>query len=214
MKLKLLTTDDEEDAAQTEESPRGHIGTYPFGVFTEENFTGKRSVWAWNGNERKDESVVAKLCRFGWQRIYVNQELEHNQMWDNRRLALENNKMEPSGLWLSSAGTSTKLDYEIVWEDLITKRIIGQGIGLIKKCNLILMLVSQSVKIYIGRFMRDCISRIVAWIGMFSIPNLLNNFCRKELRGKILENLQNIRAGCGNQDIYIPRIFGRFDGLV
>ncbi|XP_076941828.1 serine/threonine-protein kinase 52-like [Bidens hawaiensis] len=57
VKLKLLTTDDEEDAAQTEESPRGHIGTYPFGVFTEENFTGKRSMWAWNGNERKDEST-------------------------------------------------------------------------------------------------------------------------------------------------------------
>ncbi|XP_076921750.1 uncharacterized protein LOC143583293 [Bidens hawaiensis] len=127
VKLKLLTTDDEEDAAQTEESPRGHIGTYPFGVFTEDNFTGKRSVWGWNGNERKDESVVAKLCRFGWQRLSVNQELEHKQMWDDRRLALENNKMEPSGLWLSSADTTIKLDYEIVWEDLITKRIIGQG---------------------------------------------------------------------------------------
>lgn len=94
----------------------------------------KRIVWPWKGNERADES--AKL--------------------DCQLSKDKNSKIEASGLWLStlrvSSITSTcssssdemsikssnvvmkveretdNMDYEILWEDLITKEQIGQGI--------------------------------------------------------------------------------------
>lgn len=119
MKLKLLTTNDDEEDEAASPSPQGHIGPSPFGVFSMDTVESEirnnilsssnmrsLSLWPWNGNERKDDSLVAKLCRFGWQRLYVIQE----------------QKM-PSRL----RRNNHSLDYEIMWEDLITKRLIGQG---------------------------------------------------------------------------------------
>ncbi|KAI3684019.1 hypothetical protein L1987_84541 [Smallanthus sonchifolius] len=99
-----------------EESPQGHICSSPFGVFSVSQVKHRiisckaaESEWPWNWKRKEvEDSVVAKLCRFGWQRLYVNQEHQIQKETDSLSLSLG-------------------LDYEIIWEDLITKRLIGQG---------------------------------------------------------------------------------------
>ncbi|KAL8205052.1 hypothetical protein R6Q57_010675 [Mikania cordata] len=87
-------------------------------------FGRKIKLWPWKGKkeeEEEEEDVVAKLGRFGWQRLYVNQE-KHNQQtiisYKAKGCAGEGG--------LGGEMMSTE-DYEITWEDLITKRLIGQG---------------------------------------------------------------------------------------
>lgn len=102
----------------------------------------KRRVWPWKANER-DESLVDKLCNFRWQRLHANQE----EAYLNCNVKIN----AASGVWTStlcvnstssssnddtSNSTSTdqaivkvqmNSDYEILWEDLIIKQQIGQG---------------------------------------------------------------------------------------
>ncbi|XP_076956581.1 uncharacterized protein LOC143631840 [Bidens hawaiensis] len=102
----------------------------------------KRCVWPWKANER-GESLVDKLCNFGWQRLHVNQE----EACLNGNIKIN----AASGVWTStlcvnstsslsnddtSNSTSTdqaivkvqmNSDYEILWEDLIIRQQIGQG---------------------------------------------------------------------------------------
>ncbi|XP_024983240.1 protein kinase C alpha type-like [Cynara cardunculus var. scolymus] len=115
----------------------------------------KGLVWPWK--EREVESFDARIGLFGWHRLDVDEEHEPGpqmscsaklecQMWESSNLG-HNNKQEASGLWLSSihfsslssssSGRSIKSnaikkmaresDYEILWEDLITREKIGQG---------------------------------------------------------------------------------------
>ena len=104
----------------------------------------KRIWWPWReNNEGVDESLDSKV---GWHRCNVNQ---RNQL--DCQLCESSNTIEASGLWLTSLHVSStsstntsrsiknnkaiievdrevnNLDYEILWEDLITKQQIGQG---------------------------------------------------------------------------------------
>ncbi|KAJ9559370.1 hypothetical protein OSB04_013984 [Centaurea solstitialis] len=120
-----------------------------------EAWMGKRIVWPWK--QRGVESFNARLIdHLGWHRLDLNQEREQLTSFAPPKPDLqlpENNslvspKMEASGLWLSSIHVSSsssssssssnitsnaiikverETDYEILWEDLITKEQIGQG---------------------------------------------------------------------------------------
>lgn len=105
--------------------------------------------------KKEEESFDARIGLYGWHRLDVNEKLEpgpqmasfasaklDRQLWENSNLV--GNKMEASGLWFSSlhvsstssssSGKSNAMikverdtNYEILWEDLITKQQIGQG---------------------------------------------------------------------------------------
>ncbi|KAL8265496.1 hypothetical protein R6Q59_023626 [Mikania micrantha] len=82
-------------------------------------------LWPWKGKKDEDgeeDDVVAKLGRFGWQRLYVNQEKQYNQ-----QQTMIGYKSKAKGCAGGVGGGLSGEDYEITWEDLITKRLIGQG---------------------------------------------------------------------------------------
>ncbi|GJR45981.1 PAC motif-containing protein [Tanacetum coccineum] len=110
-----------------------------------EEWIRKKRIW-WPRreiNEGVDESLDSKV---GWHRFNVYQ---RNQL--DSQLCESSNTIEASGLWLTSLHVSStsstsssrsiqnykaiievdrevnNLDYEILWEDLITKQQIGQG---------------------------------------------------------------------------------------
>ncbi|KAK9058911.1 hypothetical protein SSX86_023759 [Deinandra increscens subsp. villosa] len=137
---KVLTSTEDDDGA----SPRGHIGPSPFGAAvslssSEEEWTGDKQQtasglawpwkWKWKWKQRKwngNEDVVAKLFHFGWQRLHVNQ--EHQQQQQSRRRLLTWEKQQPTITNKTlTADIHSLQDDEIIWDHLITKRLIGQG---------------------------------------------------------------------------------------
>nr|XP_043619645.1 probable serine/threonine-protein kinase DDB_G0281745 [Erigeron canadensis] len=122
----------------------------------QEDWMGKKGmVIPWKANERNDQPVDAKLGHVGWHRNNVHQGHEPGPQSSSSKLDCQlcvsnGNKIEASGLWLSSIhvsstsstssgrcikdvndikvnGKTDSLDYEIQWEELITKKQIGQG---------------------------------------------------------------------------------------
>ncbi|KAL8265492.1 hypothetical protein R6Q59_023623 [Mikania micrantha] len=79
----------------------------PFGVFSR-----KINLWPWKGNKDEEEDVVAKLGRFGWQRFNTSALAELGCY----------TKPKPCAGGLSGEIITS----QITWEDLTTKRLIGQ----------------------------------------------------------------------------------------
>nr|GEX15052.1 hypothetical protein [Tanacetum cinerariifolium] len=147
--------DHSEDETESEaNTPQGHIDSSPFGVFisadseeerSTENFTTssghktenkigirktlsskadewmakKRNVWPWKGNVERDvESLNVKLGYFGWQQ---------DQLCQNTTSTSSSKSSSKSKAIIKVEKETDNVDYEILWEDLITKEQIGQG---------------------------------------------------------------------------------------
>ncbi|XP_024984289.1 serine/threonine-protein kinase STY46-like [Cynara cardunculus var. scolymus] len=147
-------TEEEYNTIDSGYESENKLGTRKILSSKAEAWMGKRGiVWPWK--EREVEFLDAGIGRFGWHRLDINQEHKPGlqissgasvkldcQPWENTQLV--SNKMDASGLWFSSLHVSStssssssksntiikverETDYEILWEDLITKEQIGQG---------------------------------------------------------------------------------------